>query len=189
MINTKTLILAGVGLALWWAAANQGSTAGDDASNIIDDGLDEMNGMINGFPSSAGPYLDTINQAATDAGIPAQILAWLLWKESRYNPAVISGETRSRVGALGIAQFMPATAVDELGSVAAALDPSQAIPGAANYLAKLYRSAGTWAGALAAYNWGIGNVLRKGIDQAPAETTDYYTTILARANASGGNYA
>jgi soluble lytic murein transglycosylase-like protein len=69
---------------------------------------------------------------------------------------------------MGIAQFMPATAIDELGSQNAALDPDQVIPGAAHYLAKLYSRTGTWAGALAAYNWGIGNVLRKGLVAAAA---------------------
>jgi soluble lytic murein transglycosylase-like protein len=118
--------------------------------------------------------------------MPAEILAWQLWKESRYNPAIINGTIKSRVGAMGIGQFMPATAREELGSEAAALDPQRAIPGVAAYMAKLYRKTGSWKLALAAYNWGIGNVQRQGIDAAPAETVDYYSTILKKA---GGNYA
>lgn len=164
-------------------------TAGDEDSNFLSDGFDTMSGMITGWPSGSGPYQSTITQAANNYGVPVSILAWLLWKESRYNPAIIDGTKRSPVGAMGIAQFMPATAAQELGSTAAALDPAQAIPGAARYLAKLYASTGSWAGALAAYNWGIGNVLRKGIDAAPAETRDYFSTILAKANAGGSVYA
>lgn len=43
----------------------------------------------------------------------------------------------------------------------------------------LYRQTGDWAQALAAYNWGIGNVRRKGLAAAPAETRNYYAGILA----------
>jgi soluble lytic murein transglycosylase-like protein len=156
-------------------------TAGDDEANFFEDGLDTVKSTITGYPAGAEPYLDLIQAAAERHGIPPNILVWLLWKESRYNPAIISGEKRSRVGALGIAQFMPATAQEELGSVNAALDPNQAINGAARYLAKLYRSVGAWDEALAAYNWGIGNVTRKGLANAPAETQDYYKTILKKA--------
>ena len=157
------------------------TTAGDDESNVFYDMVDEVKNQIAAWPTGADPYRATIQAAADANGVPVLILAWLLWKESRYNPRIIDGTIRSAVGAMGIAQFMPATAVDEIGSAAAALDPARAIPGAARYLAKLYRSAGTWAGALAAYNWGIGNVTRKGLAQAPAETRDYYTTILNKS--------
>lgn len=160
-------------------------TAGDDESNFIEDGADSIMSVFSNWPSGSAPYQQMITDAATQYGVPVSILAWLLWKESRYNPSIIDGTKRSRVGAMGIAQFMPATAAQELGSEAAALDPSQAIPGAARYLAKLYSQAGTWQGALAAYNWGIGNVLRKGLDAAPAETTDYYTTIMSKAGMAG----
>lgn len=189
-MNTQTLVVSLVvgGLLVYAVTHQDGSTAGDDESNIFEDGIEEIMSRVSSWPTASAPYQETIAQAAVTFGVPAEILAWLLWKESRYNPAIIDGSKRSRVGAMGIAQFMPATAVDELGSQAAALDPETAIPGAARYLAKLYRMAGTWAGALAAYNWGIGNVTRKGLDAAPAETVDYYTTILAKANASGADY-
>lgn len=181
----KTIIIAGVAgaavLLLLKSDAPSAATAGDDESNILDDTAENMNSLISNWPTGSGPYQGAITQAAESNGVPVSILAWLLWKESRYNPAIIDGTKRSRVGALGIAQFMPTTAAQELGSVNAALDPAIAIPGAARYLAKLYGGTGTWAEALAAYNWGIGNMQRKGIAAAPAETLDYYTTILNRA--------
>jgi soluble lytic murein transglycosylase-like protein len=178
-----------VGLLLVYAATHQGSgTAGDDESNIFEDGIEEIMSRITSWPTGSGPYQAAIASAAVQYGVPAEILAWLLWKESRYNPRIIDGTIRSPVGAMGIGQFMPATAREELGSAAAALDPDIAIPGAARYLAKLYRSVDTWAEALAAYNWGIGNVMRKGLAAAPAETRNYYSDILAKANASGGAY-
>jgi soluble lytic murein transglycosylase-like protein len=188
MRGAVIVVAAGlVGAAMYYAWPEQvvmgegGGTAGDDESNIFLDAVDTMTSTIIGWPAGSAPYQDAIAYAADSNGVPVSVLAWLLWKESRYNPDIISGAKRSRVGALGIAQFMPATAIDELGSVAAALDPSIAIPGAARYLAKLYGATGTWAQALAAYNWGIGNVQRKGLSVAPPETVDYYTTILTRA--------
>lgn len=164
-------------------------TAGDQESTFIEDGMDTMTGTLSGWPPGSAPYRGMIETAAAQYGVQTSILAWLLWKESRYTLAIVNGTKRSPVGAMGIAQFMPATAREELGSEAAALNPAVAIPGAARYLRKLYNSLGTWDKALAAYNWGIGNVQRKGIDKAPAETRDYYTTILARAGGIGGVFA
>lgn len=166
-----------------------GATAGDLESNFVFDTADSIMSVFDNWPSGSGPYKQTIIAAAETYSVPVEILAWLLWKESRYNPAIINGTKRSPVGAMGIAQFMPATAREELGSEAAALDPDLAIPGAARYLRKLYIRTGGWAEALAAYNWGIGNVLRKGLLVAPKETKDYFSTILAKANQGGGVYA
>lgn len=191
-MNKRIVILAvasAATLLLLMRDQRAAMTAGDEEATTIDDAGEAVNSVFSDWPVGSGPYQQTIQQAADAYEVPVFILAWLLWKESRYNPRIISGEKRSAVGAMGIAQFMPATAVDELGSQDAALDPERAIPGAARYLAKLYRSAGTWAGALAAYNWGIGNVKKKGLASAPPETTDYYTTILSKANAGGSTYA
>lgn len=168
-----------------WEGGEGGATAGDDASNFLEDGIQQMNSMVSTWPIGSGPYQGIIESAALAHDVPVDILAWLLWKESRYRPEIINGTTTSRAGALGIAQFMPATAREELGSAQAALDPSIAIPGAARYLRKLYDRLGNWTNALAAYNWGIGNVQRKGLAAAPAETIDYFTVILQRA---GGAY-
>jgi soluble lytic murein transglycosylase-like protein len=184
----RTVIAALAGVAvLYLMKQGQGAgTAGDEDSNFLLDGIEDMSSILNDWPIGSGPYQAAIIDAANTYGVPERILAWLLWKECRYTSAIITGAKRSPRGAMGIAQFMPATAKQELGSAEAALDPAVAIPGAARYLAKLARSTSNWAEALAAYNWGIGNVQRKGIGAAPAETVDYYTTILAKA---GGDYA
>lgn len=181
MDQRAVIVAAGalMGVMAWQAYRNMtAATAGDEASDIFSDTVDELKSTFSGWPSGSEPYQAIIIPAGQDNGVPISILAWLLWKESRYNPAIIDGTIRSKVGALGIAQFMPATASDEGIDP---LDPAQAIPAAARYLARLYRATGTWAQALAAYNWGIGNVQRKGITAAPAETVDYYTTILRKA--------
>ncbi|MGZ8301213.1 MAG: lytic transglycosylase domain-containing protein [Telluria sp.] len=182
-LTVTAAVIALVGAAVYyaWPVAGEPVTAGDDASNNLMDAVDTMTSKINGWPAGSGPYQVAIQTAAVRYGVPIMVGAWLLWKESRFKPEVIDGRQRSRVGAMGIAQFMPATAIDELGSTSAALNPDVAIPGAMRYLAKLYRATGTWQAALAAYNWGIGNVQRKGIAAAPAETVDYFTVILKNA--------
>lgn len=125
------------------------------------------------------PFDAMITSSANIYGIPPEVLYKLLYQESRFRPDIIEGRTKSPVGALGIAQFMPATAIEELGSVEAALDPAKAIPGAARYLAKLRSSlGGDITKAVAAYNWGVGNVKRKGIAAAPKETQNYVQNIL-----------
>jgi hypothetical protein len=127
------------------------------------------------LPARATAYADTISAAEARYGLPDSLLARVLYQESRYRPDVISGATTSPAGALGIAQFMPATARD-LGIDP--LNPSQAIDGAGRYLKQLFDQFGDWGKALAAYNWGPGNVAKKGMDAAPAETRAYVAYIL-----------
>lgn len=128
-------------------------------------------------------YAGMIAAAEAANGLPVDMLARLLWQECRYREDIITGRVRSPVGALGIAQFMPATA-RELGIDP--LNPAQAIPAAAQYLARLFRMFGNWSEALAAYNWGMGNVQRRGLDAAPSETRAYYREILADVNTANG---
>lgn len=132
-------------------------------------------------------YAGLIAQAENANGIPAAMLERLLYQECRYRQDIITGAVRSPAGAMGIAQFMPATAA-ELGIDP--LDPKQAIPAAAKYIKGLFNRFGTWSQALAAYNWGQGNVARKGLAAAPTETRNYYSQILAAVNnANGTSYA
>lgn len=171
-----------------WLLYQQGQDAGADTADTINP-LDTLDNMVNSASNMLGlwrppaQYASAIAAAEDRAGLPRDLLARLLYQESRYRADIINGTTRSPVGALGIAQFMPATAA-EMG-----IDPlntMQAIDGAARYLARLYGSFGTWAEALAAYNWGAGNVRRKGLAVAPRETRLYYSQILADVNSSNG---
>lgn len=127
------------------------------------------------LPATGERYADLIAQAANAHGVPPDLLGRLLYQESRFRPEIIDGRVSSPAGALGIAQFMPATArergVDPL-------NPASAIPGAAKYLRELRDRFGGWDKALAAYNWGQGNVARKGLDAMPAETRAYLAEIL-----------
>ncbi len=118
-------------------------------------------------------YIPIIEQAASESGVPAPILDSLLWAESQYDPNAVSP-----AGAQGIAQFMPETAA---GYGIDPLDPEQAIPAAARYLADAYAQFGSWELALAAYNAGGGNVEKYGGIPPFAETQAYVPKIMTAA--------
>lgn len=126
-------------------------------------------------------YAPLIAQTEAANGIPAGLLHRQLYEESHYRADIISGATPSSVGALGIAQFMPDTA-RSLGIDPT--DPLQAIPAAGRYMKSLYNDTRSWSMALAAYNWGIGNVLayiRTGLgahgQSMPSQTNAYVADI------------
>ncbi len=139
-------------------------------------------------------YLFHIVEEVDKRGLPME-LALLPFIESAFNPQALS-----RARASGMWQFMPATGKDMelrqnlfrddrrdvLASTAAALD----------YLQRLHKRFGDWHLALAAYNWGMGNVQRA-IDHQlrarlpadyaslrglPVETRDYARKLQAMKN-------
>jgi membrane-bound lytic murein transglycosylase D len=81
---------------------------------------------------------------------------------------------KSRVGAMGLWQFMPATGkmygMNVSNDVDDRMDPELSTEAAAKYLKSLYRMFGDWEVALAAYNCGPGNV-RKAIRRSGGKTT------------------
>lgn len=127
-------------------------------------------------PPAAAPYAAAIAQAEAKYGLPPNLLARQLDIESdHYAVDVVAGHRTSSAGAVGIAQFVPATAA-ELG--VDPTNPFSAIDGAARYMRVLYEKFGSWEAALAAYNWGQGNMSRKGLGSAPIETREYIAAIL-----------
>lgn len=165
-----------------WADPGADATPTTDEPSILEEMMSTVRTSL-GLWRPPAKYAGMIRAAEVAHGIPQDMLARLLWQESRYREDIITGRVRSPVGAVGIAQFMPATAA-EMG-----IDPlntAQAIDGAGRYLARLYRMFGTWSEALAAYNWGMGNVQRRGLAAAPRETRNYYSQILADVNAANG---
>lgn len=173
-MSNKAAIAAGVA-ALVAALVLLKRIAPEQFDEIIEQVEETVTGLWE-VPANGLKYMATITRAANENGIPAILLARVLYQESRFRDDIISGKVRSPAGAVGIAQFMPATA-RELG--VDPLDPNSAIPGAARYLAKLYSRFGNWTDALAAYNWGQGNVASKGVANAPTETKNYFSQILA----------
>lgn len=108
-----------------------------------------------------------------------------------YDPALVSavisvesaGKTnaKSKKGAQGLMQLMPATA-KEVG-VKNPLNPRENIKGGITYLNKLLaRYKGNTHLALAAYNWGPTNVDRVGWAGVPREVKDYVAKVIAKRN-------
>lgn len=127
-------------------------------------------------------YTQAITQAATQNGIDPNLALEVAIAESNLNPNAVSS-----AGAIGIMQLMPATAA-QYG--ANPYDPLQNIDAGTSYLGDLLdRFGGNQVAALAAYDWGPGNVqnamAKYGADwlsHAPTETKNYVAKILGNAS-------
>jgi soluble lytic murein transglycosylase-like protein len=121
----------------------------------------------------AGLSIDQmIRNTANAAGVPPALAVQVATQESGLNPTALGSK-----GELGLFQLMPSTAAS-LG-VTDPLDPVQNAQGGVAYLAQLFDQFGDWATALAAYNWGPGNVAKYGAAAAPASTQMYVASALS----------
>jgi membrane-bound lytic murein transglycosylase D len=113
-------------------------------------------------------YFPLFEETLADHEMPEDI-KFLAIIESGLNP-----KAKSRVGAMGLWQFMPATgkmySMNVNRDVDDRMDPDMSTEGAARYLKSLYRMFGDWELALAAYNCGPGNV-RKAIKRSGGKKT------------------
>lgn len=106
-------------------------------------------------PARAAALLPGLKEIFRAEGIPAQFV-WQAEAESTFNPAA-----RSPAGAVGLYQFMPATARQfglKLSPRDERLDAQKNARAAARYLKLLHRRFGSWPLAFAAYNCGQGRV-------------------------------
>ena len=109
--------------------------------------------------------------------MPDKFLEAIADRESRFRQDIIEGSLKGSSGEEGIMQLMPQY---HLESFAQRTDPNIAIPYAANYLAKNFMKFGTWEEAIAAYNWGPGNLERSGLQAAPTMTKEYIAWVRER---------
>lgn len=112
------------------------------------------------LPARAEPYLEAIEKAEVDNGMPSGLLLNLLRNESNFDASIVSHK-----GAKGIAQIVPKWHPD-----VDPYDPYESISYAGKYLKKLKTTFGSWSYAVLAYNWGIGNMRKHGPDKAPRES-------------------
>ena len=132
---------------------------------------DYVAGFINYFSNSkaghasllrslerAGKYKEMISKDLRDEGVP-QDLIYLAVAESGFQPRVVNAQS----GAGGMWQFMPFQGVYGLtrnGYYDERFDPEKSSIAYAKYMKMLYNQFGDWYLAMAAYNWGPGNVQR-----------------------------
>ena len=116
-------------------------------------------------------WLDPIiDMASRKYGVDAGLIKAVIKAESDFNPQAVS-----HAGAMGLMQLMPATA-RSLG-VSDSFDPEQNVMGGTRFLKDmLKRYNGDVDAALAAYNWGPGNVDKRS-DHLPRETRDYLVRV------------
>lgn len=134
-------------------APNGNDTPADNVKECVDSSLEGI-----------------IHKAARRYGMEEGLIKAVIKAESNFNPKAVS-----HAGAEGLMQLMPATARG-LG-VTDPFDPEQNIMAGTRFLKDmLNRYGGNLDTALAAYNWGPGNVDKKG-DSLPRETRQYLATV------------
>ncbi len=115
-----------------------------------------MGAEVLSFPPAPPPkdmvIAHALEAASQATGVPRRLLEAVAWVESRY-----SNDALSTRGARGLMQLMP--------EAAKGIDPHNPVQAAQRggvLLRKWYqRFHSSWGHALAAYNWGPGNVTRK----------------------------
>ncbi|MDR1607802.1 MAG: lytic transglycosylase domain-containing protein, partial [Deltaproteobacteria bacterium] len=112
-----------------------------------------------------------INKVAGALGLDPSLIKAVVKTESNFNQKAVSS-----AGAKGLMQLMPKTA-KEMG-VEDPFNPFENIWGGARYLKKMLdRHGGDLNKALAAYNWGPGNLAKHGSSRMPGETRKYIEVV------------
>ncbi len=113
-------------------------------------------------------YFPMYAETMRNQDMPSDII-YLSIVESGLDPKI-----KSKMGAVGLWQFMPATGrmygMQVNPDIDDRMDPENSTVAAAKYLKSLYKMFGNWEVALAAYNCGPGNV-RKAIRRSGGKTT------------------
>jgi len=127
-------------------------------------------------------YTPYFREAEYQYALPTRLLARVAFQESNFEP----GAYNEKSGARGMMQIIPKW---HPGVNVTDLDPRDDIFYAAKYLRENFNRFGSWSKALAAYNWGPGNLQKNitkyglaWIDHLPAETTKYVANVTRDVN-------
>lgn len=122
-------------------------------------------------PNDSPAIEEIIVKASRQYGVDVALIKAVIKTESNFNTKAVS-----HAGAQGLMQLMPGTARG-LG-VTDSFDPGQNVMAGTRFLKDMLRKYnGNLDSALAAYNWGPGNVDRKGTSHLPQETRDYLVRV------------
>jgi len=113
-------------------------------------------------------YIAALLKMEVKYNMPSGILQNIAYHESRYNPNAVSHK-----GAIGIMQIHPRWHPN-----INPYDPYASIRYGAKYLNSLYKKFNDWEVALAAWNWGQGNIMRHSFYKAPRETRDFIKNVM-----------
>jgi len=191
MMDTQGKKLATVALlglagyvAYQYATATNATNAslGGTLQTIFENAGNAM-GLTNWETTGEGAtYVPICNAVESALGIPSNLLARMAYQESHFRQDIISGATVSAAGAVGIMQLEPQY------FPGAGKSPSADIQTAGEYLVSLYNEFGDWQVAVAAYDWGPGNMkkyLAGTLSPMPSETQNYVTGVFADVPISG----
>ena len=129
-------------------------------------------GLPRGVNLVQGQYADLINQVAMEEGVDPGLIRAIIQVESNFDRHAISAK-----GAQGLMQLMPDTA--ERYAVTNVFDPETNIRAGVRYLRSLHDRFPSQLGlALAAYNAGMGAVLRHNGIPPYLETRQYVNRVL-----------
>ncbi|MGB6688081.1 MAG: transglycosylase SLT domain-containing protein, partial [Terracidiphilus sp.] len=146
------------------------------------------NTLLHSF-ERAGRYKAMIRRVMSEEGVP-QDLIYLAVAESGFQPRVVN----HKHGAGGMWQFLPYGnyGLTRNGYVDERFDPEKSTRAYARYMKYLYDQLGDWYLAMAAYDWGAGNIQRAvektgyadfwelyKRNNLPGETKNYVPEILA----------
>lgn len=158
------------------AAGGESMPAASMSASIPFPGTSGDLSAVSPAASSATSRTDTawldpiISRASRKYGVDIGLIKAVIKAESNFNANAVS-----RAGACGLMQLMPATA-RSLG-VNDSFDPEQNVMAGTRFLKDLLqRYDGNVDAALAAYNWGPGNVDRRP-DSLPRETREYLVRV------------
>lgn len=134
---------------------------------------------VNRSMARSSPYMFYIVQEVNARNMPTEI-ALLPFVESAFVT-----NAKSSAKAVGLWQFMPATGKDFRLTQNVFRDERrdvvQSTDAALDYLQRLHNQFGSWELALAAYNWGAGNISRaQKRNQAAGLSTDYESLTMPR---------
>lgn len=132
-----------------------------------------------GLGSTVSSFSSSISSASQQTGIPASLISSVISAESSGNPLALSP-----TGAQGLMQLEPATGQEVASQLGISNfdpnNPDQNILVGSTYLASLVKQfGGDVSTALAAYNWGPGNVSSG--KSWPSSVQSYVSKILGSA--------